>query len=125
MMNTEAINKIDDYLSYDFHFTDYEFGGMNDGTGEKAPRPEKTEWLTEQFTSLMLRLKDFLITDPDANLLAKFITTELDKVNSEEYLKKEYRILVCKYHEIPMWLLGCNAAYKYLENHEDELKYST
>lgn len=125
MTNSEAINKIEKYLSYDFHFTDYEFGGMNDRTGKKAPRPEKTEWLTSQFRELMLRLKDFLRTEPNKDSLSKFMISELEKLNSEKFTKEEYRMLICKYDEIPRWGLGCTAAFEFFVDRKTILKYHT
>tara|TARA_B100000809_G_scaffold86653_1_gene85023 strand:+ start:13525 stop:13680 length:156 start_codon:yes stop_codon:yes gene_type:complete len=49
MTNAEAIKEIDKTLTHDYHFNDYDFGGMNDFTGEKCPRPEKIEWLLNSF----------------------------------------------------------------------------
>lgn len=124
MKNLVAINKIEKYLSYDFHFTDYEFGGGNDRTDKNAPRPEKTEWLTQQFNDLMLRLKNFLVADPDKESLNKFITSELEKIDSENFLQEEYSMLIGKYDEIPRWILGCTAAFDFFENNKNKLKYA-
>ena len=125
MTNDQVILKIDQYLQYHFHFTDYDFGGMNDLTGEKAPRPDKIKWLADQYVGLMSGLKEFLKSDPDGESLYSFMTQELEKVNSENYLPQEYRMLIAKYDEIPRWCLGCTAAFDYFKSQEDKLKYCT
>ena len=70
MTNDEAVKKIVSYLAFNWHFSDYEFGGMNDYNGEKRPRPEKTNWLNSVFRDLMDRLKSFLLTDPSDKQLS-------------------------------------------------------
>ena len=108
MKNISAIQKIDKMLSYHFHFTDWEFGGGNDRTGEKCPRPEKIEWLVELFKLKMNRLKDFLNDTSNLPDLERFIKMELTSIDSKLFLKKEYELFVGKYGEIPYFILNCN-----------------
>lgn len=123
MKNTLAIQKIDKYLSYHYHFTDWEFGGGNDSTGENCPRPEKTVWLVELFKLKMNRLKDFLNQNPSLQNLEKFIEQELASLDSTLFLEKEYEMFLCKYGEIPYWILFCKTAHTYLKENRNRLKY--
>ena len=124
MKNIVAIQKIDNLLSYHFHFTDWEFGGGNDRTGEKCPRPEKTEWLVELFKFKMNRLKDFLNNNSNLQDLEKFIEKELISLDSTLFLQREYEMFVGKYGEIPYWLLNCKTANNYLQENRNKLKYA-
>ncbi|WP_343637388.1 hypothetical protein [Fluviicola sp.] len=108
-----AIQKIDWTLSRHYHFTDWEFGGGLDKTGLKAPRPEKTEWLTELFKYKLNRLKDFLSSNPTPQHLEDFILQEVININTTLFLRQEFALFVGKYNEIPYYLLNCNSVFNY------------
>ncbi|WP_299246568.1 hypothetical protein [uncultured Aquimarina sp.] len=114
------IKKIESKLESSIHFSDYDFGGRD---GQKCPRPDKTEWLTEQFITLMNKLKDFLKNDPDQNLLNEFLLSEIKNIDSSVFLKEEFELLIWKYMEIPFFLLGNRTVYDYFEKNKSLLKY--
>ncbi|MEI2760559.1 MAG: hypothetical protein V9G42_14110 [Bacteroidia bacterium] len=124
MKNKHAIQKIDKILSYHYHFTDWEFGGGNDFTGEKCPRPEKTEWLVELFKLKMNRLKDFLNANSNTLDLERFILQEVTSLDSTQFFKREYELFVGKYGELPYWLLNCKVANNFLQENRDKLIYA-
>ncbi|MBU2998099.1 hypothetical protein KO500_16780 [Cellulophaga baltica] len=123
MTNIQAIKKIESILNYSYHFTDYDFGGMNDFTGEKCPRPEKTEWLVEHFTVLMNRLKEELKKGPTKPELNSFVLSELKKLDSSLFLKREFELLIYKYGEILFFGLGNKTAYDFIEKNKNSLNY--
>jgi hypothetical protein len=123
MTNIQAINKIEEILNRSYHFTDYDFGGMNDFTGEKCPRPEKIEWLVEQFKGLMNRLKKELMNEPENSELSSFVLDELKELDSRLFLKREFELLIYKYGEILMFGLGNKTAYDFIEKNKNSLIY--
>ena len=126
MTNSDAILKIEALLKRTYHFTDWDFsGGWNAPEERKCPRPDKREWLMGQFNELMLRLKDYLETNPNKEDLAEFINEEINQIDSENYLKEEYDLLIRKYGEIPLFGLSVRAAYDYLDTHQNLNKYYT
>ena len=124
MKNILVIQKIDEILNYNYHFTDFEFGGGFDKTGETCPRPEKVSWLIELFRLKMTRLKDFLGDSPNILDLEKFILHELTSLDSTQFFKREYELFIGKYGEIPYWALNCKIANDYLQENRDKLVYA-
>ncbi|WP_298311379.1 hypothetical protein [uncultured Aquimarina sp.] len=114
------IKKIESKLESSIHFSDYDFGGRD---GAKCPRPYKTEWLTEQFSTLMNKLKDFLKNDPDKNQLSEFLLSEVKNIDSSLFLKEEFELLIWKYMEIPFFLLNNRTVHNYFEKNKNLLKY--
>ncbi|WP_339844318.1 hypothetical protein [Dokdonia sp. Asnod3-C12] len=125
MTNIQAINKIEEIINRGNHFTDYDFGGINDFTGEKCPRPEKIEWLVETFKGLMNKLKIELMKDPKDPELNSFVLDELKQLDSRLFLKSEFELLILKYGEILMFGLGNKTAYDYLGKNKNSLIYIT
>jgi hypothetical protein len=123
MTNIEAIEKIESVLSYDYHFTDYDFGGMNDFTEKKCPRPEKIEWLAEQFATLMNRLKEFLKTNPNKIELCEFLLNEVKNIDLGKYKKEEFHLLIAKYNEVPHFGLLNGTVIRYYEGNKETFNY--
>jgi hypothetical protein len=118
-----AIQKIDWTLSMHYHFTDWEFGGRLDKTGEKAPRPDRTEWLTGLFKFKMNRLKDFLTGHITLKDLEDFLTQELIVIDTTLFLKKEFALFIGKYNEVPYYILNCKTAFNYYYANKDKLVF--
>ena len=91
MKYAPIIKKIKSKLESSIHFSDYDFGGRD---CDKCPRPYKIEWLTEQFSSLMNKLKDFLKNDPNQNQLSEFLLNEVKNIDSSLFLKEEFELLI-------------------------------
>ena len=123
MTNAEAIKKIDKTLTHDYHFTDYDFGGMNDFTGKKCPRPEKIEWLVEQFSCLMNNLKDFLKSNPDKDSLSKFLIIEVKNIDSKFYREDEFELLLLKYDMVPCFGLHNGIVMNYYAENKETFNY--
>lgn len=114
MKNQQIVEALQKIITEDYHFSDYEIQKMV---------KERRNILIENYKDFAQKLIEKLSQKNTIVEVGNFIKEYVEKIKTELYFRKEYKILIVKLNEISYWFFGNCFPLDYYNENKNTLRY--